>query len=99
MAGFYRGRLVDRSSAVAAIDYRWPIAAGVNATLQSAAGNVFGEHLAGFHPKLLRLSFSAGVATTTDPPLELLFGFATDTFERGARVESARFSFGVPTRL
>jgi hypothetical protein len=99
MTGFFRGRLVDRSSAIAAIHYNWPIAAGTNATLQTVVGNVFAEHLQGFQPRLLRFSFSAGVSTTTDPPLEVLVGFATDTFERGANFESIRFSLGVPTRL
>jgi hypothetical protein len=99
MTGFYDGRLVDRSSAILALEYAWPIAAGLNATLKPAIGNVFGEHLQGFDPKLLRFSAAFGLATITDVPLELLIGFATDTFENGARVAAVRFTLGVPHRL
>jgi hypothetical protein len=96
MHGFYPGRLRDRSAAVAQLEYAWPIAPWLNGTLQAAVGNVFGEHLTGFDPKLLRLSAGFGLATTSNPPLELLIGFGTDTFDRGATVDSFRVSVGIP---
>ena len=99
MTGFWRGRLLDRSSAVAALEYKWPIAAGLNATMRGVVGNVFGTHLERFEPRLFRLSAAFGFSTTTFPPLEMLVGFGTDTFERGASIDSVRFSLGILERL
>jgi len=96
MPGHFPGRLVDHSAAVSSLQYTWPIAPLLSATLKAGVGNVFGDHLAGFRPELLRLSGAAGLAITSNPPIELLVGFGTDTFERGATVDSFRFSFGVP---
>ena len=96
MTGYLPGRLVDRSAAVAALDYRWPIAAAVDATLHAAVGNVFGPHLDGFDMGLLRFSGGLGITTRSDPPLEIIIGFGTDTFDAGGTVQSGRISFGVP---
>jgi len=96
MTGYYPGRLVDRSAAVASLSYRWPIALYIDATLQGTVGNVFGAHLDGFDPGLLRLSGGIGLRTTTDPHVELFAGVGTDTFENGTKVQSVHLFFGVP---
>ncbi len=97
MHGYFPGRLVDRSAAVGAVQYTWPIAPFVDATMQLAVGDVFGEHLDGFDPRLLRLSGALGLATPlADPPIELLVGFGTETFDHGAQVDSVRVTLGVP---
>ena len=93
MPGFWMGRLVDRSAAVATAEYRWPIAPFLDGSLQAAAGNVFGEHLEGFEPNLLRLSGAIGVTTVRSSPdsaLQLLVGFGTETFAQGGQVDSIR---------
>lgn len=97
MRGFFPGRFVDRSGAVATLRYDWPIGPWIGGTLQLSAGNVFGTHLERFRPELLRLSMVAGFSIRgLDPPVEMVFGFGTDTLERGATIESGRFSLGVP---
>jgi hypothetical protein len=94
--GFFPGRFVDRSSAVAQVEYRWPVAPWLDGTLQTAVGNVFGEHLRGFDAKLLRLSAGFGLTTTSELPVQMLAAFGTDTFDRGATVNEFRLTFGVP---
>jgi hypothetical protein len=97
MHGYFPGRLVDRSAAVAELAYAWPVAPKVDAKLQSAVGNVFGEHLENFDPRLLRVSAAFGlVAHIGDPPIQFLVGFGTETIERGATVDSFRITVGVP---
>ncbi|HEY6462183.1 MAG TPA: hypothetical protein VIY73_18580, partial [Polyangiaceae bacterium] len=61
MPGFFPGRMVDRSGAVATLRYKWPIAPFVAGSLQGAVGNVFGEHLEGFDTRLLRFSGAVGI--------------------------------------
>jgi hypothetical protein len=99
MTGFFPGRLVDRSAAVASLRYAWPIALYIDATLQGTVGTVFGPHLDGFDPGLFRLSAGIGLRTTTDPHVELFGGVGTDTFDNGARVQSLRITFGVPQQF
>ena len=59
MHGFIAGRLVDRSAIASTLEYRWPIWAFLDASAQFAVGNVFGAHLDGFSPDLLRMDFLA----------------------------------------
>lgn len=96
MHGYFGGRLLDRSAAVTQVRYTWPIGPWLGGTLQAAVGNVFGEHMSGFAPGLLRFSGALGIATKSDPSFQLLVGMGTDTFERGAKVESGHVSLGVP---
>jgi len=97
MHGYFPGRLVDRSAAVALLSYSWPIAPKLDATIEVSTGNVFGTHLEDFRPGLLRLSGSLGLsAALGDPPVEFLVGLGTETFEHGAQVDSIRLMIGVP---
>jgi hypothetical protein len=96
MPGFWWGRLVGRSAAVATLEYRWPIAPFLDGSMQAAVGNVFGEHLSDFEPSLLRLSGALGLATVGSPDsvLQFLVGFGTETFEHGGQVDSIRLVVG-----
>ncbi len=67
MPGFFPGRLVDRSAAVATLRYKWPIAPWIAGSLQGAVGNVFGQHLDGFEPRLLRFSGAFGIESDSSP--------------------------------
>jgi hypothetical protein len=57
---------------------------------------VFGPHLEGFRPELLRSSFGIGIdsAGSGDQPFEILLAFGTAPFNEGGRVESVRFVLG-----
>ncbi len=97
MHGYFPGRFLDRSAAVAQLQYTWPIAPWVDGSIQGAVGNVFGAHLDGFDPKLLRFSAGVGVSLrrrrsrSSSRPRS-----APRRFERGATIDSFRLSFGVP---
>ena len=98
MHGYFPGRLVDRSMAVAQLQYTWPVAPWLDGTIEGTIGNVFGAHLEGFDAKLFRVSAAIGLTTSTasDLPVQLVLGFGTDTIDRGATINSFRLSFGVP---
>ncbi len=96
MRGFYPGRLVGRSAAVATVRYRWPIWVWLDGSLQAAVGNVFDDHLDEFKPSLLRFSSAIGIESvgTPDNSIEVLFGIGTETFEHGGQVDSFRLALG-----
>jgi hypothetical protein len=97
MPGYFPGRLVDRSATVAQLAYTWPVGPKVDATMQAAVGNVFGEHLQDFDARLFRVSAAFGLeAHVGDPPLQFLVGFGTEPIDRGATVDSFRITVGVP---
>ena len=80
----------DRSAAVAALHYTWPIAPMIGGNIEAAVGNVFGEHLEGFRPELLRFSGDVGITTiaVSDYPIEAIVGFGSETFEHGGQIDS-----------
>jgi hypothetical protein len=96
MPGLYPGRLVDRSAAVGTLQYRWPIWAWLDGTLQVASGNVFGEHLEAFKPGLLRLSGALGIESTgvSENAFHLLIGVGSETFDHGGQIDTIRLAFG-----
>lgn len=96
MRGYLEGRLIDRSDAVALLTYQWPIWVWLDGGMHYAVGNVFGEHLDGFEPGKLRQSFGLGLRSSGNPDhaFEILLAFGTDTFDRGAEVDSVRFVLG-----
>ena len=97
MPGFFPGRLVDRSAAVATLRYKWPIGPWIAGSLQGVVGNVFGEHLQGFDTRLLRFSGAFGIESDSSPDssFELIVGFGTETFEHGAQIDSLRLAVGI----
>jgi hypothetical protein len=96
MPGFFPGRLIDRSAAVAALRYRWPIGPFLNGSMEAAVGNVFGVHLEDFDPGLLRLSAALGIESDASPDsdIHILIGFGTETFDHGGQIDSFRLAFG-----
>jgi hypothetical protein len=98
MSAYYTGRLIDRSAAVATASYSWPVAPWLDGRLEVASGNVFGPHLTGFDPRLLRVSAALGlsVAGLQDLPFEFLIGVGTEPFSLGGRVDAVRAMLGVP---
>jgi len=96
MRGFYPGRLVDRSAAVATVRYRWPIWVWLDGSIQAATGNVFGAHLDHLDPSRFRLSGAVGVESigSRDSSFELLIGVGTETFDQGGKLDSVRISVG-----
>ena len=96
MRGYLQDRLLGRSAAVATLEYRYPIWTFLDGSIQVAAGNVFGEHLAGFDPDLLRVSFAAGIRTIEerDYSFDMLVGSGTETFKQGAAIHDVRFVMG-----
>jgi hypothetical protein len=96
MRGFFPGRLIDRSAAVATFRYRWPIAIWLDGSITASVGNVFGEHLRDFDPKLLRFSGTLGISSryASDSSIEALIGLGTETFDHGGQVDSVRLLIG-----
>jgi len=96
-AGYFPGRLVDRSAAVATLRYKWPIAPWVAGSLQGAVGNVFAEHLQGFDTRLLPLlrRLRHRERQLPDSSFELIVGFGTETFEHGGQIDSLRLALGI----
>jgi hypothetical protein len=96
MHGLYPGRLYDRSAAVLSLGYRWPIWIWLDGAIRLEAGNVFGEHLAGFRVERLRWSGALGVesVSTPDSAFQFLLGVASETFESGGKVDSFRLAIG-----
>ena len=97
MFGFFPRRLVDRSAAVAAVRYVWPLAPGFGGTMEAALGNVFDRHLQGFQPDLLRFSGDIGLSTlgARDYPIEAIVGIGSETFEHGGQIDSVRVKVSV----
>jgi len=95
MRGYYPGRLVDRSAAVADLGYRWPVWIFLDGAIHLEVGNVFDGHLAGLAPGLLRFSGSIGLRSRSrDNPLQIIFGVGSETFASGAQIDSIRFLVG-----
>ncbi|MDH5673929.1 MAG: BamA/TamA family outer membrane protein [Myxococcales bacterium] len=98
MQGFTSGQLLDRSSARARIEYRWPVWIWADMALHYALGNVFGEHLAGFEFERLRSSFGLGLrsARTSRPDhaLRIVVAFGTRPLEEGFAIDNVRFVVG-----
>ena len=97
MSGFHEGRLLGRSAAALALEYRYPIWAFLDTSLQLSVGNVFDAHLADFSAQDLRLAFAVGVQTVgvSTQSLSLLFGGGTETFAQGGHLGELRLALGL----
>jgi hypothetical protein len=97
MRGYLPRRLVDRSATSAALHYVWPIGPWLGGNIEAAVGNVFGEHLQGFRPELLRFSADIGVTSVgvSDYPIEAIVGIGSETFEHGGQIDSVRAALSV----
>ncbi|MFO0568540.1 MAG: BamA/TamA family outer membrane protein [Polyangiaceae bacterium] len=96
MRGFLEGRLVDRTAALATLEYEWPVWVWLDGTLHYAVGNVYAARFANFESELLRQSFGLGLRSSgnRDHAFELLVAFGTETFADGAEVENVRLLLG-----
>lgn len=94
--GFRPGRVLGESATVASLEYRWPVWTWVDGILQTGVGNTFGPHLEDFAPERLRFALSGGLRSTNhrDHSLNVLLGFGTETFERGAAPLAPRLMVG-----
>ena len=96
MRGFVRNRLIDRSAAVATLQYTWPVWVYLDGVLTLAAGNVFGSHFDGFDVKLARLSSGIGVRSNgdRDTGFEAMFAVGTEPLDQKFTVNSFRVVVG-----
>lgn len=96
MRGFVRNRLIDRSAAVATLQYTWPVWVYLDGVLTLAAGNVFGSHFDGFDAKLARLSSGIGVRSNgdRDTGFEAMFAVGTEPLDEKFTVNSFRVLVG-----
>ncbi|MEM6791308.1 MAG: BamA/TamA family outer membrane protein [Myxococcota bacterium] len=96
LRGFVANRFFDRSAVAAQVEYRWPIWVWLDGSVHYSMGNVFGERLEGFELDRLRQSFGLGFRANSarDHAFEFLVAGGTDTFERGADLDSFRLVFG-----
>lgn len=96
MQGYLRGRLVDRSAAVATLQYRWPIWVYLDGVIHAAVGNVWGERFQGFDLKANRLSSGVGFRSNGDRSsgFEFLVAAGTDPFDEGFKISSFRLLIG-----
>jgi len=97
LRGFPSGRLVDRSAIAATLRYRWPLAAWLDSTVYAGVGNVFGPHLEGFDPELLRGSFGLGISLAglwETRAVQLWTAIGTDTWAEGFSPSSFRLVLG-----
>jgi outer membrane protein assembly factor BamA len=97
LRGFASGRGRDLSAATFTLDYQWPLAAWLDATLYLSAGNVFGERLSGLHAGSLRGSagFGLGIAgLAEDRQVELWTAVGTEPFEEGLEAAGFRLVLG-----
>jgi hypothetical protein len=96
MRGYLRNRLIDRSALVGTFQYTWPVWVYLDGVITVDAGNVFGEHLSGFKPGLLRLSSGIGVRSNghRDSAFEILVAGGTDPLDEGFSVSSFRLVLG-----
>ncbi|MEM9487572.1 MAG: hypothetical protein AAGC55_00440 [Myxococcota bacterium] len=93
MRGFKRGRLVDYSSAYALLNYRWPVASMIDATVYTGAGNVFGRRLSEFRPGLIRGMLGVGlslVGNSKKRNAHVWTAFGTDPWDEGFAPSSFR---------
>ena len=96
MQGFLRGQLRGRSAVASTLEYLYPVWTRLDGRLHISVGNVFDEHLAGFAPERLRLSFGVGIATAGDPDsaMQLTIAAGTAPFVNGTNIDSVQMVLG-----
>ena len=93
LRGFVGGRGRDKSAVAVTLDYQWPLAAWLDATMYVGAGNVFGEQFSGLYAGKLRGSFGLGIALagiSDERQIELWSAVGTDPFDEGFTINSFR---------
>lgn len=97
LRGFSSGRGRGRSAAALTLDYQWPLAAWLDATLYLGVGNVFDSQLSGFYAGKLRGSAGLGLALaglSEDRQIELWAATGTDPLDQGLNATGFRLVLG-----
>lgn len=97
LRGFPTGRLYGESAAALVVDYRWPVAAWLDARAHVGVGNVFGPRWSGLTAGAMRGSTGLGfllAGLSDDRQLELSASVGTEPFESGLDVTSFRLVAG-----
>jgi hypothetical protein len=97
LRGFGSGRGRDLSAAALTLDYQWPLAAWLDATLYLGVGNVFGENLSGFYAGALRASAGLGLGLAgldDERQIELWAATGTDPLDEGLNATAFRLVLG-----
>lgn len=96
LPGFATGQLLGQSEIDATLGYEWPIWVLAMAEAHVAVGNVFGPHLEGLEPGLLRMSAGIGVRSvgSRDHHLELMVAVGTEPLGQGFAVDTVRVVVG-----
>ncbi len=99
LPGYWPGHIQGFSAAGLTAHYTWPIWAFLDARLYFGTANAFGYHFQDFDVAQLRMTFGIEISPRIQDvalPFTFNFAFATDTFERGADMNS--FSLAVGAR-
>jgi hypothetical protein len=96
MRGFQFARFHGRSTALASLDYRYPVWSFVDGTLFAELGNAFAPELEDFAVDLLRGAFGLGLRTigSKDVSLNFLLAAGTEPLGDGLEVESVNLVIG-----
>lgn len=98
LPGYRPGHVQGYSAAGLTAHYNWPIWAFLDARAYFGTANAFGIHLEDFDVERLRMTFGLELAPRlpgSNVPFTFNFGFATDTFENGAGIDSFRLAIGM----
>lgn len=96
MRGYLRNRLIDRSAAVATLQYTWPVWVYLDGVVTVDVGNVFGTRFDQFDLGLSRISSGIGVRSNgrRDSGFEFLVAGGTDPLDEGFSISSFRLVLG-----
>jgi hypothetical protein len=101
MRGFVYGRMRGESGLVAALEYRYPIWAWLDADIFVEAGNAFGRHLQGFAMDKLAMSWGLALRSSKsrDYSFDVLLGFGSTPFDapRFKVLDYVHFGVGITT--
>jgi hypothetical protein len=101
LPGFRRDTLRGESTASLVARYSWPIWVWLNATLHVGVGNAYDGRFENMSLDNQRLGFGVGFSAVNniDHIVNFILAWGTDTFERGASVDSFRLTIGATWRL
>ncbi|WP_236518255.1 hypothetical protein [Sandaracinus amylolyticus] len=102
LPGYRAGDIQGYSAVGLLMHYEWPIWAFLDSRLYFGTANAFGRYFEDFDVELLRLTFGLELKPrfpVIEAPFTFNFGFATETFERGANIDSFRIEIGARDAL
>ncbi|MFK8001086.1 MAG: hypothetical protein AB8H86_15930 [Polyangiales bacterium] len=101
LPGFRRDTLRGQSTATLVARYSWPIWVWLNATLHVGVGNAYDGRFENMTMGNQRMGFGLGFSAVNniDHIVNFILAWGTDTFDRGASVDSFRLTVGATWRL